>query len=171
MRGSVGGVTRRGTLSIASTMLGPRLATENRRSFSEAQLRAGLNELTFQTRGADIERLGVDESMSINFGNAKSGTGDTSVVSRVHEGATIERLGVDESASCTFRADKVASRKTSRQHEVAAAERPPSDEATSTSVLFGLDACCAPSLRDDEDASPTPPAPPPPNSMGFSAGS
>ena len=57
-------------------MLGPRLATENRRTFSETQLRAGLNELTFQTRGANIERLGVDESASITFGYKKSGGPD-----------------------------------------------------------------------------------------------
>lgn len=83
-------------------MLGPRLATENRRTFSETQLRAGLNELTFQTRGANIERLGVDESASITFGNQKAGTGDTSESTFQTRGANIERLGVDESASITF---------------------------------------------------------------------
>ena len=86
----------------ARPVLGPKLATENRRSFSESQLRAGLNELSMQTRGATIERLGVDESASITFGNAKAGTGDTTTATLATKPATIERLPVDESASIVF---------------------------------------------------------------------
>ena len=146
----------------ALPVLGPRLATANRRSFTEAQLRAGLNEMTFQTKGADIERLAVDESASITFGNAKSGAGDATVASKQTAGATIERLAVDESMSITFgNAKSGAGDATvaSKQTAGATIERLAVDE--SASITFGSD-------RGERRP---PPAPPRPGSMGASAGS
>ena len=84
--------------------LGPRLATKNKREFTDAQLRrASISEVPMQTRGATIDRIGADQSKSPTWGNMLAGTGATHVHSKQTAGASIERLPVDQSASVTWR--------------------------------------------------------------------
>lgn len=89
--------------------LGPRLATANRRQFTDDQLRrASVGAVPMQTRGATIDRLGADQSKSLTWGNQQAGAGDTRAPRLQTAGASIDRLPVDQSASITFRASHAA---------------------------------------------------------------
>lgn len=94
--------------SFTGPTLGPRLATTNRREFSEeqlskARLETGMTKIMAGSRET-MERSEVSTSNSVTFGAERVGTGHSGSVNVLNQGSiqTMDRTHISQSGNITF---------------------------------------------------------------------